>query len=936
MSGRGRGGGRGGGRGKQQRHAKGNNRSSDRDHRRQKEEKWKATRGDEQGGKQQAGIWKDSELDNARFQAFYKAQRFVSDGEEWDQFLKTLRAPLPACFRIYSDYAFAEELSRELLGFVGEKIEVSAELSIPAVEQLAWYPNGCAYKLGTDKRNIRKMERLEGLHKWLIKHTESGNITRQEAVSMVPPLALDVHPHHKCLDMCAAPGSKTSQLLEIVNRSAHGPPDLQGLVVANDPDIDRAYMLVHQCRRINSPLLLITTHRGEKFPLVNNSPEPDGAAFFDRVLCDVPCSGDGTMRKNPMIWSKWSTASGFLLHPLQLQIAKRGVQLLKTGGLMVYSTCSMSPYEDEACVAELLRWAQGTLELVDAREFLPRFKCRPGLTTWHVLDDYNAIQQARNTKMDAKKAARMAKQAERAAAGGGEGTGGDEGAERGAEGAASAEGESVEKGDVADIMEADAKDEEAKEEADAQDMAVEPPGSVATRAPHPDPHLEACLAMGMDLYPDFASVPTPFLQNRIRPSCFPPTAEEAAWMHLERCLRCVPHDEDSGGFFVATLRKVAGPAGPGPTAAVGEVKEEEVDEAAAAAAAAAGEDSGPVAGAEEDEDAQASKKLKATDGEALTSSAAPASPRPSSSLGQGMVSYSVMDGAEFARLHDFYGLSPLITPDSMYIRKDIAASKHQKGAKPKEGTGKSVYYLPGPLRDLMAKCELKVSSFPPQLSPSLSLTLSLPHPLSRAPIPRFAQIVSAGMKVLERKHDDFRLLQEGIQALGPLMTKRIVDVTVQDYCNFLGASASENPASTSTCLIHSCSNLHPSILPSLRPSVPPGPTRGWPGELHDAIRRSRAGPHRHGGWRRGVCLPLQARGCPAGAAGRGRAGASAAAPARRGGRGALLRSLLPLQVPLAQHHVRQKGGGGHSTPARQPPRAAHQDCQHRGGVQEHK
>lgn len=158
---------------------------------------------------------------------------------------------------------------------------------------------------------------------------------------MVPPLALNVEPHHKCLDMCAAPGSKTSQLLEIVNRSLKHPEERQGLVVANDADTSRAYMLVHQCRRINSPLLLVTTHQGQQFPILK---DVNGDALFDRVLCDVPCSGDGTLRKNPEIWAKWSARNSHSLHPLQLNIASRGLLLLKPGGLMVYSTCSMSPY----------------------------------------------------------------------------------------------------------------------------------------------------------------------------------------------------------------------------------------------------------------------------------------------------------------------------------------------------------------------------------------------------------------------------------------------------------------------------------------------------------------------------------------------------------------------------------------------------------------
>ena len=72
---------------------------------------------------------------------------------------------------------------------------------------------------------------------------------------------------------------------------------------------------------------------------------------------------------------------------------------------MVYSTCSMSPYEDEAVIAELLRHFKGQLELVDAREFVPVFKARPGLTNWHVIDDALSVKKmASETKFIAKRA----------------------------------------------------------------------------------------------------------------------------------------------------------------------------------------------------------------------------------------------------------------------------------------------------------------------------------------------------------------------------------------------------------------------------------------------------------------------------------------------------------------------------------------------------
>ena len=93
--------------------------------------------------------------------------------------------------------------------------------------------------------------------------------------------------------MCAAPGSKTSQLLEIVNLpTKEGDLEPTGCVVANDSDPKRAYMLVHQIKRINSPAVFVTSCDAQNFPLLRDENHPT-EGIFDRVLCDVPCTGDG-------------------------------------------------------------------------------------------------------------------------------------------------------------------------------------------------------------------------------------------------------------------------------------------------------------------------------------------------------------------------------------------------------------------------------------------------------------------------------------------------------------------------------------------------------------------------------------------------------------------------------------------------------------------
>lgn len=182
-----------------------------------------------------------------RFDAFYRAQGFLHD-EDWNSFLTALRTPLPASFRLNPNYQFKDRLQKELYE-LGKSIAAAGDAEgagalRPAVEPLEWFEGGSAFKLSADRRAIHRTAGLEELHKWMIEHTENGNITRQEAVSMVPPLALNVKPHHRCLDMCAAPGSKTTQILEVI---AGGTDDTdentivaeKGMVVANDADANR-------------------------------------------------------------------------------------------------------------------------------------------------------------------------------------------------------------------------------------------------------------------------------------------------------------------------------------------------------------------------------------------------------------------------------------------------------------------------------------------------------------------------------------------------------------------------------------------------------------------------------------------------------------------------------------------------------------------------
>uniref|UniRef100_A0A8C3J1B6 tRNA (cytosine(34)-C(5))-methyltransferase n=1 Tax=Calidris pygmaea TaxID=425635 RepID=A0A8C3J1B6_9CHAR len=333
-----------------------------------------------------AGGYPEIVKENELFERYYRELGIVPAGE-WDDFMAALREPLPATLRITGYRSHAKEILhclkekyfRELqdLEVDGQKVEMPQSLS--------WYPEELAWHTNLSRKILRKSPQLEKFHQFLVSETECGNISRQEAVSMIPPLLLNVNPHHKILDMCAAPGSKTAQLIEMLHADMNVPFP-KGFVIANDVDNKRCYLLVHQAKRLNSPCIMVVNHDASSIP--NLQIDVDGrkeVLFYDRILCDVPCSGDGTMRKNIDVWKKWTTQNSLQLHGLQLRIATRGVEQLAEGGRMVYSTCSLNPIENEAVIASLLEKSQGALELADVSSELPGLKRMPGITNWKVM-----------------------------------------------------------------------------------------------------------------------------------------------------------------------------------------------------------------------------------------------------------------------------------------------------------------------------------------------------------------------------------------------------------------------------------------------------------------------------------------------------------------------------------------------------------------------
>lgn len=348
--------------------------------------------------------------ENESFIKYYKAQQICP--EEWDKFVSALKENLPTTFRVTGFKREAGALLEIIKGqFFEEYIRAVSELrNVHEIDVLRpvclpWYPDGLAWQLDLSRKDIRRSEPLFKLHNFLIAETNAGSISRQEAVSMIPPLVLNVQPNDKVFDMCAAPGSKTAQLIEALHAGQDGKIP-SGFVLANDVDNNRCYMLVHQAKRLNSPCFVVTNHDSSFFPNLQriSSAGEKEVLKFDKILCDVPCSGDGTLRKNPDIWQKWNTAQGNNLHGVQYRIVRRGAELLSVGGCLVYSTCSLNPIENEAVLQRIIKDAEGALELIDVSHLVPGLKYCPGLTDWklasrdiEIFSNFNEVPEKYHT-----------------------------------------------------------------------------------------------------------------------------------------------------------------------------------------------------------------------------------------------------------------------------------------------------------------------------------------------------------------------------------------------------------------------------------------------------------------------------------------------------------------------------------------------------------
>lgn len=187
-----------------------------------------------------------------------------------------------------------------------------------------------------------------------------GKYYIQSLSSMIPPLVLRPDESDKVLDLCAAPGSKTTQLSEMMNNC--------GTLYANEVSVPRLRGLVHNLDKINSVNTGVLNYKGELLSKIYHE-------YFDKILVDAPCSALGIVHKKGEVTDWWAQNRLEKIYQTQLRLLISAVKMAKTDAEIVYSTCTMTIEENELVVQKVLDKYPVVLEAIE----LP-VKSRDGIT----------------------------------------------------------------------------------------------------------------------------------------------------------------------------------------------------------------------------------------------------------------------------------------------------------------------------------------------------------------------------------------------------------------------------------------------------------------------------------------------------------------------------------------------------------------------------
>ncbi|MCA9917886.1 MAG: class I SAM-dependent methyltransferase [Anaerolineales bacterium] len=258
--------------------------------------------------------------------------------DDWEAFVAAVERPLPTTI-----WANPLKITPDKL----QNLMAEGGVNLTPVP---WYPG--AFRLPDGVMPGLRWEYLAGLYQV------------QEEAALLPALLLNPQPGERVLDMCAAPGNKTAQMGAMMHN--------RGTLIANDRSNGRMRAARHALSRIG--LVNVTTMVSDGANL------PAEMGLFDKIMVDVPCSCEGTCRKDPAVLGRSSVGTSKKIARIQTALLRKAVQLCRPGGRMVYATCTFAPEENELVLDAILREFGDALRLCPAA--VPGLTASPGLTEW--------------------------------------------------------------------------------------------------------------------------------------------------------------------------------------------------------------------------------------------------------------------------------------------------------------------------------------------------------------------------------------------------------------------------------------------------------------------------------------------------------------------------------------------------------------------------
>lgn len=189
----------------------------------------------------------------------------------------------------------------------------------------------------------------------------------QELASMLPVIALKPKPNQTILDLCSAPGSKTTQIASEMKNT--------GTIIANEISLKRIKILASNTERCGVMNTIITKKEGLS---LCKRLEKEGF-MFDKILVDAPCSGEGTLRGSPKTYKMWNIKAVKKLSRIQKNLLSSAIEILKVKGELVYSTCTHAPEENEEVIDFVLKEFKDNIKIEQIS--LP-INSRQGIKKW--------------------------------------------------------------------------------------------------------------------------------------------------------------------------------------------------------------------------------------------------------------------------------------------------------------------------------------------------------------------------------------------------------------------------------------------------------------------------------------------------------------------------------------------------------------------------